>query len=220
MISVAALIGLDLRLQLPLFLVIFAGILAGLAIGFVWEWVREMKHRTTASTKTREVRKLERELALLKDQTALPGDDVLALLDSPRGARMAGIRVKICGLRTVADVAAVALAGAGYMGLNFFPKSPRFVTLAQGRVLALAAPVGLAKVALVVDADDAALDAIIAAMPLDMLQLHGHETPERVAQVRARYGLPVMKVMGVADEGDLAGLLEMSLAADQVMIDA
>ena len=133
---------------------------------------------------------------------------------------MAGIRVKICGLRTVADVAAVALAGAGYMGLNFFPKSPRFVTLAQGRVLALAAPVGLAKVALVVDADDAALDAIIEAMPLDMLQLHGHETPGRVAQVRARYGLPVMKVMGVADEGDLAGLLEMSLAADQVMIDA
>ena len=83
--DLAALLGLDLRLQLPLFLVIFAGILAGLAIGFVWEWVREMKHRSTASTKTREVRKLERELAVLKDQTALPGDDVLALLDRPRG---------------------------------------------------------------------------------------------------------------------------------------
>jgi len=57
-------------------------------------------------------------------------------------------------------------------------------------------------------------------MPLDMLQLHGHETPERVAQVRARYGLPVMKVIGVRDEGDLAPLMEYSLAADQIMIDA
>ncbi|MFN3721623.1 MAG: phosphoribosylanthranilate isomerase [Paracoccaceae bacterium] len=133
---------------------------------------------------------------------------------------MVDVRVKICGLRTVADVNAVAAAGAAYMGLNFFPRSPRYVALDLARELALAAPVGLAKVALVVDADDAALDAIVDAMPLDMLQLHGHESPERVAQVRARYGLPVMKVIGVADEGDLAPLLEFSLAADQIMIDA
>ena len=133
---------------------------------------------------------------------------------------MAEIRVKICGLRSLADVATVAGAGAAYMGLNFFPKSPRFVTPDQARLLALAAPDGLCKVGLVVDADDATLDAILAAVPLDMLQLHGVESAERVAQVRARYGLPVMKVIGVADEGDLAGLLEMSLAADQVMIDA
>ncbi|PJF08979.1 phosphoribosylanthranilate isomerase [Pseudorhodobacter sp. MZDSW-24AT] len=133
---------------------------------------------------------------------------------------MAEIRVKICGLRTVADVAAVAAAGAAYAGFVFFPKSPRHVTLAQARALALAAPVGLAKVALVVDADDAALDAIIEAMPLDMLQLHGHESPERVAEVRARYGLPVMKAVGVADEGDLAAVLEYSLAADQILVDA
>ena len=133
---------------------------------------------------------------------------------------MAEIRVKICGLRSLADVATVAGAGAAYMGLNFFPKSPRFVTPDQARLLALAAPDGLCKVGLVVDADDATLDAILAAVPLDMLQLHGVESAERVAQVRARYGLPVMKVIGVAVEGDLAGLLEMSLAADQVMIDA
>lgn len=133
---------------------------------------------------------------------------------------MAEIRVKICGLRTVADVAAVAAAGAAYAGFVFFPKSPRHVTLAQARALALAAPVGLAKVALVVDADDAALDAIVEAMPLDMLQLHGHESPERVAEVRARYGLPVMKAVGVADEGDLAAVLEYSLAADQILVDA
>lgn len=133
---------------------------------------------------------------------------------------MADIRVKICGLRTVEDVAAVAAAGAAYAGFVFFAKSPRHLTIAQARVLALAAPVGLAKVALVVDADDATLDAITEAMPLDMLQLHGHESPERVAEVRARYGLPVMKAVGVADEGDLAAVLEYSLAADQILLDA
>ena len=133
---------------------------------------------------------------------------------------MPDIRVKICGLRTAADVAAVAASGAAYMGLVFFAKSPRYVTLPQARDLALAAPPGLAKVALVVDADDAALDAITEAMPLDMLQLHGHESPERVAELRARYGLPVMKAVGVADEGDLSAVFEYSLAADQLLIDA
>lgn len=133
---------------------------------------------------------------------------------------MGRVRVKICGLRTPADMQAVAMAGAAYAGLNFFPKSPRFVTLDDARALALAAPPGLCKVALTVDADDATLDRIVDAVPLDMLQLHGHESPDRVAAVRARYGLPVMKVIGVADEGDLAALLEHSLAADQIMVDA
>lgn len=133
---------------------------------------------------------------------------------------MGQVRVKICGVRTVADVKASAEAGAAYIGLNFFPRSPRYVTPDEAKVLALAAPVGLAKVALAVDADDALLDTLVDRMPLDMLQLHGHETPARVAEVRARYGLPVMKAVGVADEGDLAGLLEMSLAADQILIDA
>jgi phosphoribosylanthranilate isomerase len=133
---------------------------------------------------------------------------------------MGDIRVKICGLRTVGDVEAVARAGAAYFGLNFFPPSPRYVTLDQGRALALAAPVGLAKVALTVDADNSGLDALVEAMPLDMLQLHGHETPARVAEVRARYGLPVMKVIGVKDEGDLTELFDFSTVADQIMIDA
>jgi len=133
---------------------------------------------------------------------------------------MPDIRVKICGLKTEADVAAVAASGAAYMGLVFFAKSPRNLTIPEARILALAAPVGLAKVALTVNADDAALDAIVEAMPLDMLQLHGAETPERVAEVRARYGLPVMKAVGVADEGDLAALLEYSFVADQILVDA
>lgn len=133
---------------------------------------------------------------------------------------MADIRVKICGLRSAADVSAVVAAGAAYAGFVFFPKSPRNLSIEQARLLALAAPPGLAKVALTVDADDATLDAIMEAVPLDMLQLHGHETPERVAALRARYRLPVMKAIGVADESDLAALTEYSLAADQILIDA
>lgn len=133
---------------------------------------------------------------------------------------MSDIRVKICGLRTPADVAAVARAGAAYAGFVFFAKSPRNVTLPEARLAALAAPPGLAKVALTVDADDATLDAIVETVPLDMLQLHGHESPDRVAQVRARYGLPVMKAIGLADEGDLPAIFEFSTVADQILIDA
>jgi phosphoribosylanthranilate isomerase len=133
---------------------------------------------------------------------------------------MRDVAVKICGLRTAADVEAVARAGAAYAGFVFFPKSPRHLTLEAARALALSAPEGLCKVALVVDADDAALDALVEVVPLDMLQLHGYETPARVTEVKARYGLPVMKAMGVADESDLAGLMDMSLAADQLLIDA
>jgi phosphoribosylanthranilate isomerase len=133
---------------------------------------------------------------------------------------MPDIRVKICGLKTPADVAAVAASGAAYAGFVFFAKSPRNLTIPAARELALAAPLGLAKVALVVDAEDAFLDAITEAMPLDMLQLHGHESPDRVAEVRARYGLPVMKAVGVADEGDLAAVFDYSLVADQILVDA
>jgi lipopolysaccharide assembly protein A len=70
--------------EIPLFLAIFGGIVAGLFIGFVWEWLREMKHRSTASTKSREVTRLERELAVLRDSTSVPKDEVLALLDAPK----------------------------------------------------------------------------------------------------------------------------------------
>jgi phosphoribosylanthranilate isomerase len=133
---------------------------------------------------------------------------------------MQDTRVKICGMRTLADISAASSAGAAYVGLNFFPRSPRHVTPDQARALAQAAPEGLCKVGLVVDADDTTLDAIVQAVPLDMLQLHGHETPARVAELKARHGLPVMKVIGVAEEADLAPLMDYSLVADQIMIDA
>lgn len=129
-------------------------------------------------------------------------------------------RVKICGLRDVAMMQAAVDAGAAYVGLVFFPKSPRNVTIAQAAEVARAVPVGIAKVALVVDADDALLDAITESVPLDILQLHGHETPQRVAAIRARYGLPVMKAVGVADASDLAALDVYAKVADQILVDA
>ncbi|KMK68889.1 phosphoribosylanthranilate isomerase [Puniceibacterium sp. IMCC21224] len=133
---------------------------------------------------------------------------------------MADIRVKICGLRQPSDVTAVAQAGAAYAGFVFFPKSPRHVTMVQARELAILAPVGLAKVALVVDADDALLDEIVAQVPLDLLQLHGRETPERVVAIKARYGLPVMKAVGIAASEDLPALDIYGKVADQLLVDA
>ena len=130
------------------------------------------------------------------------------------------VSVKICGLATVDDVRACADAGAKYMGLVFFEKSPRNITLPAARELALAAPLGLAKVALVVNPSDAELDAITGTVPLDMLQLHGRETPERVAEVKARYGLPVMKAVGIADGDDLPKLESYFGVADQILVDA
>lgn len=130
------------------------------------------------------------------------------------------VSVKICGLATVDDVRACADADANYMGLVFFEKSPRNITILAAHELALAAPLGLAKVALVVNPSDAELDAITATVPLDMLQLHGRETPERVAEVKARYGLPVMKAVGIADGDDLPKLESYFGVADQILVDA
>ncbi|GAA4225553.1 phosphoribosylanthranilate isomerase [Sagittula sp. NFXS13] len=133
---------------------------------------------------------------------------------------MADIRVKICGLTRPQDVDALVQAGAAYAGFNFFPKSPRYVTPVQARELALDCPPGLAKVALVVNPDDALLDEITAIVPLDFIQLHGQETPERVAEVRARYGLPVIKAVGLSSEDDLPKIDAFMAVADQLLIDA
>jgi phosphoribosylanthranilate isomerase len=130
------------------------------------------------------------------------------------------ISVKICGLRTSADVTAAAVAGARYVGFVFFPKSPRHLEIPDAAALAAAVPFGVCKVALTVNADDAMLDALTQAVPLDMLQLHGAESPARVAQVKARYGLPVMKAVGVATRADLAQLDLYSGIADQILVDA
>jgi phosphoribosylanthranilate isomerase len=130
------------------------------------------------------------------------------------------MRVKICGLRSRAEVAAAAEAGAAYVGLVFFPRSPRHVTLGDARWVAEGVPEGLIRVALVVDADDATLEAILGEVPVDMLQFHGRESPERVAAVRERFRRPVMKAVGLADEADLPAIAEHARAADQILLDA
>lgn len=82
--DIAVLMGWQWRMDVPLFLVLALGAVLGIALGFVWEWLREHKHRKTARVQTRTVSKLERELAALKDQTSLPDDPVLALLEKPK----------------------------------------------------------------------------------------------------------------------------------------
>ncbi|MBV1866288.1 MAG: phosphoribosylanthranilate isomerase [Marinosulfonomonas sp.] len=130
------------------------------------------------------------------------------------------IKVKICGLKNGAHVQAATAAGASYVGFVFFAKSPRNISQNTAAQLAQDVPPGVAKVALTVNASDGELDAIVEAVPLDMLQLHGSETPDRVDAVRARYGLPVMKAVGVATEDDLPMLDDYGRVADQLLVDA
>lgn len=130
------------------------------------------------------------------------------------------VRAKICGLTRSADVDAAVGAGAAYLGFVFFAKSPRHVSLDTARALAVQVPPGVVKVALTVDADDATLAAITDQVAIDMLQLHGAESPTRVAEVRARFGLPVMKAVGIAGPEDLAQLIDYGTVADQLLIDA
>lgn len=130
------------------------------------------------------------------------------------------MRVKICGLRSRAEVGAAVDAGASYVGFVFFPPSPRRLTIADARWVIPSVPEGLVRVALTVDATDETLEALLAAVPVDMLQLHGQETPERVAEVRQRFARPVMKAVGIAGEADLPALVAYSSVADQILVDA
>jgi phosphoribosylanthranilate isomerase len=136
------------------------------------------------------------------------------------GPQAGPVRVKVCGLTAEDQVEAAAEAGAAYIGLNFFPRSPRAVAVSLARDLALAAPVGVAKVGLFVDATDAEIAAVLDAVPLDMVQLHGREAPGRVAEVRARWGLPVMKAIGIAGPDDLVRAQSYDGVADQLLLDA
>ena len=128
--------------------------------------------------------------------------------------------IKICGLKTDAAMAAALAGGASHVGFIFFAKSPRYVEPAEAGRLRQAA-IGKAKaVAVTVDADDAFLDEIVEKMRPDMLQLHGAETPARVAEVKARYGLPVMKVFSVSEAADLERIKPFVGIADRFMFDA
>ena len=130
------------------------------------------------------------------------------------------IKVKICGIRTPGALAAAAEGGAAFVGFVFHAASPRHLAVEEARALAGDAPAGLAKVGLFVDPDDAALDAVLSRVPLDILQLHGAESPARVAEIRARTGLPAIKALGVATADDLVRARDFAGVADMFLFDA
>ena len=130
------------------------------------------------------------------------------------------MRVKICGLTTLGTLSAAVASGASYVGFVFFEKSPRHLTIKQASIMAESVPMGICKTALVVDPTDQELDTLLGAVPIDMIQLHGHETAERVSEVKQRFGLPVMKAVGISDETDLNQLNEYSRVSDQILVDA
>jgi len=130
------------------------------------------------------------------------------------------VLVKICGLSTPQTLDATIAAGADLAGFVFFAKSPRHIDLDTARALGEQAAGRIQKIALTVDADDAALAEIVAALRPDMLQLHGHESPERVGAVKARFGLPVIKAIGVASAADVAAARSYDGVADWLLFDA
>ncbi|MHB2167277.1 phosphoribosylanthranilate isomerase [Alsobacter sp. R-9] len=128
--------------------------------------------------------------------------------------------VKVCGLRTPDTIDAAIGAGADMLGFVFFPKSPRHVSYADAILLNKHIGDRASKVALTVDATDGELDAIVEALQPDLLQLHGEEEPRRVADIRARYGLPVMKAIGVSTRADIDRQDAYRFVADRILFDA
>jgi phosphoribosylanthranilate isomerase len=130
------------------------------------------------------------------------------------------VAVKICGLKAPEAVDAAVEGGARLVGFVFFERTPRRVTPAEAAALAARVPRGVVKVGLVVDLDDAALADILAEAPLDLLQLHGRESPERVAEIKARFRVPVMKAVAVSEAGDLERAKAYEGVVDRLMFDA
>ncbi|HEY2008738.1 MAG TPA: phosphoribosylanthranilate isomerase [Rhizomicrobium sp.] len=130
------------------------------------------------------------------------------------------IQVKICGLTTPDAIDAAAGAGAVYGGLVFHPKSPRFVAPERARTLAERMRGRLKSVALITDMDDAGIAGLVKTVAPEFLQLHGGESAQRAAEIRARFGLPVIKALPVAEAADLAAATDYEEVADMLMFDA
>jgi phosphoribosylanthranilate isomerase len=130
------------------------------------------------------------------------------------------IIVKICGLTSTEAAEAAARAGAEYGGLVFHPASPRNLALEQARALSAAMRGRLKRVALVADPTDAELAAIIAAAEPEFLQLHGNESVARTAEIRARFGKPVIKALPVSDRDSLNVAADYEAVADMLLFDA
>ena len=129
-------------------------------------------------------------------------------------------QVKICGLTEPARVAQAGRLGAAFLGFVFYPPSPRCVDPALARELVAEAPEGVETVGLVVDATDTEIEALLQAVPLDLLQLHGYETPERVAEIALRFGCKVIKALRAEMPADLASLPAYAEVADMILFDA
>ena len=130
------------------------------------------------------------------------------------------IAAKICGLSSEAAVAAAVEGGAAYLGFVFYPPSPRAVSPARAAALCLAVPPGVQRVGLFVDADDAAIRAVLDAAPVDILQFHGAESPDRVADAKIRFRRPVMKAIAVAAPEDVLAAARYDEVADMLLFDA
>lgn len=128
--------------------------------------------------------------------------------------------VKICGISTPGALRVAAEAGADFVGFVFFPPSPRALTPEQAGALSASLDGGPPRVGLFVDPTDELIGAVLAAVRLDMIQLHGSETPERVVKVREKFGRPVMKAIGIATEADLAQIDDFAAVADRLLLDA
>ena len=130
------------------------------------------------------------------------------------------VAAKICGLNSEAAVAAAVEGGAAYLGFVFYPPSPRAVSPARAAEFCGAVPSGVQRVALFVDADDAAIAAVLDAVPIDILQFHGAESPERVADAKQRFRRPVMKAIAVAAPEDVLAATRYEDSADLLLFDA
>jgi phosphoribosylanthranilate isomerase len=129
-------------------------------------------------------------------------------------------RVKICGLKGIGALEAAISAGASHFGMVFFPPSPRHCSLGEAAALTRVGGGRILSVALLVDAVDAEIEAIVSAVQPDMLQLHGTETPERVGAIREAAGRPVIKAIGVARPGDAERAFAYRGTADLILFDA
>ncbi len=130
------------------------------------------------------------------------------------------IDVKICGLSTPETVAAAVDGGARFVGFVFYPPSPRSVSPERAAELGAEVPESVTRVGLVVDADDQTLDGIVSSARLDMLQLHGMESVDRVREIRERFGVAVMKVVRMAGPGDVAAARTFEDVAERLLFDA
>jgi phosphoribosylanthranilate isomerase len=130
------------------------------------------------------------------------------------------VAAKICGLKTPETVAAAVAGGASLVGFVFFARSPRFVDPATVRQLEAGVPPTVRKVGLLVDESDERIAEILKGCDLDLLQLHGHETPERVSALRNRFGKRIIKVISVSEAADLDRAAAYEEVADYLMFDA